>query len=125
MPYMLGVQNAVPWNRRGVATSGVQFFRSIGGAVAVAALGALLNVRLQAIAGPAADPNAALEPALRSRLAPEALQTLTSALLHGLEAVFAALAVLAVISFGVALLFPRGSAKEQMHREPDPVQSLH
>ena len=125
MPYMLGVQNAVPWNRRGVATSSVQFFRSIGGAVAVAALGALLNARLQAIAGPAADPNAALEPALRSRLTPEALQTLTAALLHGLQAVFIALAVLAVASFGVALLFPRGSAKEQMHREPDPVQTLH
>lgn len=125
MPYMLGVQNAVPWNRRGVATSSVQFFRSIGGAVAVAALGALLNARLQAIAGPGADPNAALEPALRSRLAPEALQTLTSALLHGLQAVFIALAVLAVLSFGVALFFPRGSAREQMHREPDPVQSPH
>lgn len=125
MPYMLGVQNAVPWNRRGVASSSVQFFRSIGGAVAVAALGAVLNARLQAIAGPAADPNAVLKPALRSQLAPEALRTLTTALLHGLEAVFAALAVLAVISFGVALLFPRGSAKEQMHREPDPVQSLH
>lgn len=125
MPYMLGVQNAVPWNRRGVATSSVQFFRSIGGAVAVAALGALLNARLQAVAGTGADPNAALEPALRSRLAPEALQTLTSALLHGLQAVFIALAVLAVLSFAVALFFPRGSAREQMHREPDPVQTLH
>ena len=125
MPYMLGVQNAVPWNRRGVATSSVQFFRSIGGAMAVAALGALLNARLHAIAGPGADPNAALEPALRSQLAPEALQTLTSALLHGLQGVFIALAVLAVVSLGVAFLFPRGSAREQMHREPDPVQSLH
>ena len=45
MPYMLGVQNAVPWSRRGVATSSVQFFRNIGGAIAVAALGALLNAR--------------------------------------------------------------------------------
>lgn len=125
MPYMLGVQNAVPWNRRGVATSSVQFFRSIGGAVAVAALGSLLNVRLQAIAGPDADPNAALEPALRSQLAPEALQTLTSALLHGLQGVFIALVVLAAVSLGVAFLFPRGSAREQMHREPGPVQSLH
>ncbi len=124
MPYMLGVQNAVPWNRRGVASSSVQFFRSIGGAVAVAALGALLNVRLQSIAGPDADPNAALEPALRSRLAPETLQTLTTALRHGLEGVFIALAVLAVVSFGVAFFFPRGSAKEQMHREPTSPQPL-
>src|SRR6185369_16920663 len=38
MPYLLGPQNAVPWERRGVATSSVQFFRAIGGAVGVAAL---------------------------------------------------------------------------------------
>ncbi len=125
MPYMLGVQNAVPWNRRGVASSSVQFFRSIGGAVAVAALGALLNVRLQAMAGPGADPNAALEPALRASLAPEALHTLTSALLYGLQGVFIALAVLAVLSLGVAFLFPRGSAREQQHREPAAFDSPH
>jgi EmrB/QacA subfamily drug resistance transporter len=118
MPYLLGVQSAVPWSRRGVATSSVQFFRSIGGAIAVAALGALLNSRLERIAGPGANANAALEPALRAKLAPEALHTLTAALLQGLQAVFIALAVLAVIGFGVALLFPRGSAQEQMHREP-------
>ncbi|HEY9421855.1 MAG TPA: MDR family MFS transporter, partial [Thermoanaerobaculia bacterium] len=110
MPYMLGVQNAVPRHRRGVATSSVQFFRNIGGAVAVAALGALLNARFQAVAGPGADANAALEPALRARLTPEALQQLTSALLNGLQAVFIALAVLSVAGLVVALLFPRVSA---------------
>ena len=119
MPYLLGVQNAVPWNRRGVATSSVQFFRNIGGTVAVAALGALLNARLEALAGPGTDANAALEPALRARLAPAALHHLTAALLHGLQAVFVALAALSVIGVGVALLFPRGSAREQMHQERD------
>ena len=121
MPYMLGVQNAVPWHRRGVATSSVQFFRNIGGAVAVAALGALLNARFQAVAGQGADANAALEPALRARLTPEALQQLTSALLNGLQAVFIALAVLSVAGFVVALLFPRGSAQSQVHHERNPV----
>jgi EmrB/QacA subfamily drug resistance transporter len=121
IPYILGVQNAVPWQRRGVATSSVQFFRNIGGAVAVAALGALLNARLQAVAGPGADPSALLDPGLRSRLSAPALHHLTSALLHGLKAVFIALAALAVVSLGVALLFPRGSAREQVYREPDPL----
>ncbi|HEV8579060.1 MAG TPA: MDR family MFS transporter [Thermoanaerobaculia bacterium] len=121
MPYLLGVQNAVPWHRRGVATSSVQFFRNIGGAVAVAALGALLNVRFQTIAGPGADANAILDPALRSRIGAESLRQLTSALLHGLQAVFIALAALAAVSLGVALLFPRGTAQEQMHRERNQV----
>ncbi len=121
MPYMLGVQNAVPWNRRGVATSSVQFFRNIGGAVAVAALGALLNSRFQALAGAGADANAALEPALRAKVAPAVLQRLTGALLYGLQGVFVALAVLAVAGLVVALLFPRGSAQSQMYREGEPV----
>ncbi len=124
MPYLLGVQTAVPWQRRGVATSSVQFFRNIGGAVAVAALGALLNARMQAIAGPGADGNAVLEPSLRARIDPATLQHLTSALLHGLQAVFIAFAVLAVTSLGVALLFPRGSAREQMYREEDQVTEI-
>ncbi len=121
MPYLLGVQSAVPWQRRGVATSSVQFFRNIGGALAVAALGALLNARLQAVAGPGADANAVLDPALRASVAPATLDHLTAALLHGLQAVFVALAVLSVIGLVVAVLFPRGSAREQMYREADPV----
>jgi len=121
MPYLLGVQSAVPWQRRGVATSSVQFFRNIGGAVAVAALGALLNARLQAMAGPGADANAVLDPALRTRLAPGTFHHLIAALMHGIQGVFIALAALAAISFAVALLFPRGSAREQMHRESSAV----
>lgn len=121
MAYLLGVQNAVPWHRRGVATSSVQFFRNIGGAIAVAALGALLNARLLATAGPGADANAVLDPTLRTSLAPATLRHLTTALLHGLQAVFIALAALSVVSFAVALLFPRGSAREQMYREENQV----
>src|SRR5690606_23678033 len=45
-PFIVAVQAAVPWERRGVATSSQQFFRTIGGAVSVAVLGALLNASL-------------------------------------------------------------------------------
>ncbi|MFL6195458.1 MAG: MDR family MFS transporter [Thermoanaerobaculia bacterium] len=121
MPYLLSVQNAVPWNRRGVATSSVQFFRNIGGAVAVAALGALFNARLHAVAGPGVDANAALEPALRSRMDPAALRDLVSALLHGLQGVFVAIAVIAVAGFFIALLFPRGSAQSLVNGDRAPA----
>ena len=89
--------------------------------MAVAALGALLNARFQELAGAGADANAALEPALRAKLAPAVLQRLTGALLHGLQGVFVALAVLAVAGLVVALLFPRGSAQSQMYREEEPA----
>jgi hypothetical protein len=104
-----------------VATSSVQFFRNIGGAVAVAALGALLNSRLRSIAGPGVDANAALDPVLRARLAPAALHQLTAALLHGIQGTFLAIAGMAVAGVLVALLFPRGSARSLMDGERNPV----
>ena len=49
---VLATQNAVPKGDLGVATSSINFFRSIGGSVGVAVFGALLNARLSAsIAG--------------------------------------------------------------------------
>lgn len=124
MPYMLGPQNAVPWNRRGVATSGVQFFRSIGGALAVAALGALFNARVLARAGAGAETDSLLDPALRSRLAPDTLAQLVSAFLSGLQSVFVALAVLAVAGLLVSFFFPRGSARSQVHQEPGTLTEM-
>lgn len=114
-PYLVAVQNAVPWRRRGVATSSQQFFRTIGGALSVAALGALLNARLGATLGRAADPNAALDPALRAALSPSALGALVSALAHALDGVYTAFAAIALAGFVIALLFPGGSAEALAH----------
>jgi EmrB/QacA subfamily drug resistance transporter len=119
MPYLLGVQNAVSWNRRGVATSSVQFFRNMGGALAVAALGALLNARLTGIVGSGTDANAALEPTLRAQLEPQALALLTRGLLHGLQGVFVASVFLAVAGLAAAFFFPRGLPREHIHPERD------
>ena len=43
---ILAVQNVVPHSDMGAATSGVTFFRSMGGAFGVAAFGTILNNRL-------------------------------------------------------------------------------
>ncbi|HEX3531087.1 MAG TPA: MDR family MFS transporter [Thermoanaerobaculia bacterium] len=116
MPYLLGPQNAVPWGRRGVVTSGVQFFRAIGGAVGVAALGALFTARLKAVA-PGANPNTAFEPALRAHATPETLARLSGALLHSLQGVYFVLAVLGAITCAIAFLFPGGDVTSHVHRE--------
>ena len=42
LSYILAVQNVVSWNRRGAATGAVSFFRTIGGALGVGILGAVL-----------------------------------------------------------------------------------
>jgi len=116
-PYLLAVQNAVPWNRRGVATSSVQFFRSIGGAIAVAALGAVLNAELaQRVAGEV-DPNVALNPTLRATFPAESLRSLVEALDSGLGTIFLVMAAMAVGGLLVSLFFPGGSAKSHAYRE--------
>ncbi len=43
--YTIAVQNAVPYNLLGVATSSTAFFRSIGGAVGLAILGSVMSNR--------------------------------------------------------------------------------
>jgi EmrB/QacA subfamily drug resistance transporter len=114
-PYLVAVQNAVPWDRRGVATSSVQFFRTIGGAIAVAALGAVLNTRLEEQIGSGVDPNVALNPALRETVPPESLASLREALAQALHSVYVIVALLATLGFVVAFFFPRGSAESQAY----------
>jgi len=114
-PYLLAVQNAVPKRRRGVATSSVQFFRTIGGAIAVAVLGTVLNAHLAGRT--TADPNVALSPDRRAELPAETLRTLVAALDGGLHSVYVIMAAMAAVGLGVALLFPRGGAEEHAHEE--------
>ncbi len=115
-PYLLAVQNAVPWNRRGVATSSVQFFRSIGGAIMVAALGAVLNEHLRGQVGAEVDPNVALNPALRATFPSELLDPLVRALDGGLGTIYLVMATMAMGGLVVAFFFPRGSAESHAYR---------
>ncbi|HEX7199773.1 MAG TPA: hypothetical protein VF213_09870, partial [Dongiaceae bacterium] len=121
MPTLLAVQNSVPWQRRGVATSSVQFFRTIGGSIAVAGLGALLNHRVATFGagGVSLDPNAVFDPALFGRLSPAALAALRHALEFGLAAVFRAMGALCCCGIVIALVFPRGTPRSQAAPEAE------
>ena len=125
--YLVSVQNAVPWRRRGVATSSIVFFRTVGGSLAVAVMGALLNASLgeryraaaqRAAGGDAglgrllSDPNALLQPAVRSRIPEDAYSELAGALAAALAPAFWVLLVCGLATLAVAAFFPRGSAKE-------------
>jgi len=114
-PFIVSVQTAVPWERRGVATSSQQFFRTIGGAISVAALGALLNARL---AGSGFDDSAhhILEPGARATLDPHELAGATTALAEGLHWIYVVIAVVTFVSLLIALRFPRGRAQSLAHR---------
>lgn len=132
--YLVSVQNAVPWRRRGVATSSVVFFRTVGGSLGVAVMGALLNAslgeRYRAAVGSAAggdaglerllsDPNALLQPAVRSRIPDGAYSELAGALAASLSPAFWVLLFFGLSALAVATLFPRGTAKDLVSRGED------
>ncbi|BBL79639.1 MFS transporter [Rubrobacter xylanophilus] len=133
--YLVSVQNAVPWHRRGIATSSVVFFRTIGGSLGVAVMGTILNLSLGdryraaveraaggdgALARLLSDPNALLQPALRARIPEEAYGELAAALAAALSPAFWVVAALAVAALVVSMLFPAGRAEDFMKREPLP-----
>ncbi len=114
-PFIVSVQAAVPWERRGVATSALQFFRTVGGAVSVAALGALLNASL-ADSGFADSAHHVLEPGARAALEPTEVAGASAALAQGLHWIYVVLAGVAFMSLVIASRFPRGRAESLAHR---------
>jgi EmrB/QacA subfamily drug resistance transporter len=108
---ILAVQTSVPWNQRGVATASTMFFRTIGGALGLGALGALLGAGLAAHGVPAeaasrllgAERGAAVDPALARGLA--------GALGASLHGVFWAVAGLALAAFVASLALPPDAAR--------------
>jgi EmrB/QacA subfamily drug resistance transporter len=132
--YLVSVQNAVPWRRRGVATSSVVFFRTVGGSLGVAIMGAFLNAslgeRYRAAVDRAAggdeglrrllsDPNALLQPAVRGRIPDAAYSELAGALAASLSPAFWVLLFFGLLALAVATFFPRGSAKDLANRGED------
>lgn len=107
LSHILAVQNAVPWGRRGAATATVVFFRTLGGAVMVAVLGASLALGLgrRLADTPGVDVAAALQPRTHDRLSPSQLAAVRGALGRSLRDVFlqmSGLAALGVVcSFGL------------------------
>jgi EmrB/QacA subfamily drug resistance transporter len=110
---VLAVQNAVALRHLGTATSAIQFFRSIGGVLGVAASGAIVNSRLAVVLARAdvplpagglrellssPDAIAALSPALRGLV--------RAAMADAVTFVFVLAVPLAVLAFALAWLLP-------------------
>src|SRR3954449_426554 len=116
---VLAVQNAVPYSMLGVATSGSTLFRSIGGSLGTAVLGAVFSERLAhdppaartpgARPAPAAVPprarppagpaGAGLDPAAIRRLPPQAHDAFIAAFTDALQLVFTVATGVVVVAF--------------------------
>lgn len=122
--FIIAVQNAVGWSRRGVATALLQFMRSLGSTVGMAVLGAAFNARmvLHAMASPeiaaqGSGPgavlgltNALLDPAARGFLNPTVRDSLRQALAGSVVDVFLVVVVLGIVGTLSIGYFPKGRA---------------
>ncbi len=111
LSFILCTQHSVDWGRRGVATGAVIFFRTMGGALGVGLLGALLgfelSARLTAAGAGGVDVAAALRPETHSLLAPGVLATVQHALGRSLRDVFLLMVAVALTTiFAAAWLTP-------------------
>jgi len=103
---LIAVQESASWKERGVATASTMFFRTIGGAIAVGALGALLAARLGNDV-PMDLLNALLGPDHGRNLPPEKLALLSLRLGGALHVVFQVIAGISVVALVAGLLFPK------------------
>jgi EmrB/QacA subfamily drug resistance transporter len=106
---LIAAQHSVPREQLGITTSLNQFSRSIGGAIGVALLGAMLAAGLAAFAQ---DPNALVNPEARAKLAPADLIALQGALQGTLRTIFWTCAAVVALAFLAALRIPAGRVGE-------------
>ncbi|WP_449063216.1 MDR family MFS transporter [Planomonospora algeriensis] len=128
---ILAAQNAVPRGDLAVATSGVGFFRSLGGAVGVAAFGAILSNRLGSeLASLAKAANLPLNSGASSTLgSPEAirhlpapvLEVILEAFTRALQTVFLVGVPIAVLGAVAALLLKEIPLRSAQAPEPAPA----
>ena len=101
MSYLLAAQSSVDWQQRGIITSSVSFFRTMGGAVGIGLLGAAFNFLsrgdLSKLEAEGVSPAAALDPHLQAnRYCTAALILIRHAISSGLIWVFGAMLVCAI-----------------------------
>jgi MFS family permease len=115
MAFFLSAQNAVSWQRRGIITSSVQFFRTAGGSMGIGVLGAIFNIvtlpKLATIESAGITSATFLDPHLRDQLPPQILKDAGWMIAGGLHWVFIAMLSVAILQLIVSRWLP-------MHEEP-------
>jgi MFS family permease len=130
----VAVQNAVPGNMRGVATSGHQFFRFLGAGLVVAVASAVANARLATelaargvdfastgtdAASRVAQASALLTPETRAALAPATVAAMQAALEATLRDAYLLIAAVALLGVLLALCIPGGRGETHVWRGDD------
>ncbi|MEA2464078.1 MAG: hypothetical protein QOJ98_1825 [Acidobacteriota bacterium] len=108
---LIASQHAVRREQLGITTSLNQFSRSMGGALGVAVLGALLAAGLAEFSQ---DPNALVNPEARAKIAPEELRALQGALEGTLRTIFWTCSAVVALALAAAFRIPKGKVGEDV-----------
>ena len=114
---VIAVQNAVDYRDLGVATSGNTLFRSVGGSVGTAALGAVFAARLaselaRTVPAGGAQHGPGLSLQSIARLPASARAAYGAAFTNAIDIVFLVAAVIALVGFAVIWLLPERQLRE-------------
>jgi EmrB/QacA subfamily drug resistance transporter len=111
---VIAVQNAVDYRDLGVATSGNSLFRSIGGSVGTAVLGAIFASRLTAelASHPTVGGGAGLSLQAMAHVPPEVRATYAQAFTSAIDTVFLVATAIAVLGFLTTWLLPERPLRE-------------
>lgn len=120
MAYLLAAQHSVAWQQRGIITSGIQFFRTIGGAIGTGLMGMMFNLLIrpdvQHLRSAGIDPGKLLELSAHDQLAPEVLHSVQRMIADGLLWVFLAMLAFACCQILASALMVRGRSAEPLTR---------
>ena len=117
-PVLVAAQSAVGWSRRGIVTGVVDFSRSMGAAIGVAALGTVL---FATIGASAAEVQTLLDTVRRDELGPERAAAAADVLATGLRSVYLIMIGVAVIGALLAHRLPealRDQGAEEREKVP-------
>jgi EmrB/QacA subfamily drug resistance transporter len=134
---LISVQNSVPRNQLGIATSVNQFSRSIGQTVGVALMGLVLTLSLEShlseiqaesglpeeeVARVVHNPSELIDPIARPNLNPALLQSMQSALGGALNNVFWSGAIFAVIGLIAGFWLPATPTRITVEEKVEPAE---
>ncbi len=108
MSYLLAAQNAVTWQHRGVATAGISFFRTFGGAVGIGLLGTMFNVLsapgLEHLKSLGVTPAKLLDPRASAEFSDSVMTEAHHAVAGALLWVFVAMLAIALVQLAISAL---------------------
>lgn len=128
---VIAVQNAVPYEMLGVATSSATFFRSIGGSFGVAIFGAIFTSRLthnmaiylpKSSAGSFSSSSLALSPSALAKLPPAIHAGFVQAFAHSLDTVFLIGTPITLVALLLAFLIKEIPLRNSISKTPAIVE---